>query len=152
MQSKDAISGSLAKAYVTIDGDRYEFMQMTNFDSSVNISIAEVPVLGKIMKGHKPGTGNGEWSATMYYNQPIFRTVMLEYKNTGVFPYFDIQVTNEDPTSSIGRQTVILKDCLFSGGVLSKFDVSTEALDEEISGTFDDFELPEKFSVLDGMQ
>ena len=66
--------------------------------------------------------------------------------------YFDIQVTNEDPTSAVGRQTIILKNCLFEGGILAKFDADSEYLDEDLSGTFDDWEMPEKFSLLEGMQ
>lgn len=79
------------------------------------------------------------------------RKMWLEYKNTGKLPTFDIQVTNEDPGASIGRQTIILKDCLSKGGVLAKFDTESEILDEELEGTFDDWEMPEQFSLLDGM-
>lgn len=151
MNAKDAVSGSLAKCFVTIDGNRYEFLQLKNFESNFNINIAEVPILGKIMKGHKATGGTGEWSGTAYYNQSIMRDLMVRYKTTGVFPYFDIQVTNEDPSTDLGRQTIILKDCLFEGGILAKFDADAEFLDEEIKGTFDDFEMPEKFKTIERM-
>lgn len=78
--------------------------------------------------------------------------MMLEYKRTGKLPRFDIQVTNEDPTASNGRQTIILKNCYFKGGILTKFDADAETLDEDIEGTFDDWEMPEKFNLLNGMQ
>ena len=65
---------------------------------------------------------------------------------------FDIQISNEDLTSSVGRQTVILKGCLLKGGILAKFDANADNLDEDIEGTFDDWELPETFSMLNGMQ
>ena len=61
-------------------------------------------------------------------------------------------MTNEDPTSSVGRQTVILKNCLTKGGILTKFDADAETLEEDIEGTFDDWEMPEKFSLVAGMQ
>lgn len=67
-------------------------------------------------------------------------------------PTFDIQVANEDPTASVGRQTIILKNCLTKGGILAKFDADAETLDEELEGTFDDWEMPETFSLLNGMQ
>jgi len=53
---------------------------------------------------------------------------------------------------SIGRQTVILKDCNLDGGILTKFDADAEYLDETIDFTFEDFEIPEKFSLLNGMR
>jgi len=152
MSAKDAVSGKLAECFVTIEGNRYNFMQIISFESSVKATISEVPVLGKIMKGHKLAGASGEWSGTAHYNQSIIREIMLKYKNTGIAEYFDIQVTNEDPTSSIGRQTVILKDCLSEGGILAKFDADAEYLDEELSGTFDDYEIPEKFSLIQGMK
>ena len=77
---------------------------------------------------------------------------MLRYKSTGEDVYFDIQVTNDDPTSAAGRQTVILKDCNIDGGVLAKFDADADYLDEEMSFTFEDFEIPERFVQLDGME
>ncbi len=80
------------------------------------------------------------------------RELMERFKKTGEDVYFDIQVTNEDPTSSVGRQTVILKDCNIDGGVLAKFDADGEYLDEDIDFTFEDFEIPEKFRMLAGMQ
>ena len=61
-------------------------------------------------------------------------------------------VTNEDPTSSVGRQTVILKDCNIDGGILAKFDADADYLDETLDFTFEDFEIPEKFNMLPGMR
>lgn len=151
MNAKDAISAPLAKAFMTIEGNRYEFIQLIEFKSKLKIKIGEVAILGKTMKGHKPTIATGEWSAKAYFNQSIFRKAMYNYKKTGIFPYFEIQVTNEDPSSAIGRQTVILKDCLIDGGVLAQLDANGDFLEEDLAGTYDDFEIPEKFSVLEGM-
>ena len=77
--------------------------------------------------------------------------MMERYKNTGVDVYFDIQITNEDPTSASGRQTVILKDCNIDSALLAKFDADAEYLDEDMDFTFEDFEIVEVFNHLDGM-
>ena len=77
--------------------------------------------------------------------------MMERYKNTGVDVYFDIQITNEDPTSAAGRQTVILKDCNIDSALLAKFDADAEYLDEDMDFTCEDFEMPEVFNHLDGM-
>ena len=65
--------------------------------------------------------------------------------------YFDIQITNEDTTSAVGRQTIILKDCNLDGGTIAKFDATSKFLDEDYSFTFEDWEMPEKFKMLSGM-
>lgn len=152
MDAFDAISGSRASAFVTIGNERYCFMQLTKFEAKMEITLTEVSILGKTGKGNKPSGWKGSWSGTAHYNQSIFRKLMLEYKRTGSMPSFDIQVTNEDPTSSVGRQTVILRNCLSKGGILAKFDAGSETLDEELEGTFDDFEIPETFGLLAGMK
>ena len=76
---------------------------------------------------------------------------MANFKDTGADVYFDIQVTNEDPTSTVGKQTVILKDCNIDGGILAKFDADADYLDEDMDFTFEDFSIKDKFGNLTGM-
>ncbi|QVY60930.1 phage tail tube protein [Cytobacillus gottheilii] len=152
MNAKDAVSASLAECFVTIDGNRYNFMQAINLEASIEKSKSEVPILGRTGRGNKSTGWTGSGSATFHYNTSIFRELLYRFKETGEDIYFDMQVTNEDPTSSVGRQTVILKDCNIDGGILTKFDADAEYLDEDLDFTFDDFEIPEKFTLLPGMQ
>ena len=153
-QGKDEVRGQeVDEPLMTQDtSNRYCFMQLINFESNFEITIAEVARLGAGGKGNKPTGWKGTWSGTAHYNQSVFRKMWLEYKKTGILPTFDIQITNEDPTSSVGRQTVILKNCLSKGGILAKFDADAEILDEDLEGTYDDFEMPEPFSLLSGMK
>lgn len=152
MNAMDAPAGSLASAYFTIGGKRLNLMQLTSFESNMDIKIKELGILGKSGKGNKPGGWTGTWKATAYYNQSALREYWLEYKRSGRLPTFDIQVANEDPSTCVGRQTIILKECLAKGGTLAKFDVDSETLTEDIEGTFDDWEMPESFSLIDGME
>ena len=87
----------------------------------------------------------------MHYNQSVIRQMMVDFKDTGEDVYFDIQVTNDDPASDAGRQTLIFLDCNIDGGILAKFDADGEYLDEEVDFTFEDFKMPEKFAALNGM-
>ena len=151
MNGKDTVSASLAQCYITIEGTRYNFMQAINLEATLEKNKTEVPILGKTGKGNKATGWTGSGSATFHYNQSIFRDLLLRYKNTGEDIYFDRQVTNEDPTAAVGRQTVILKSCNIDGGTLAKFDADGEYLDEDMDFTFEDFEIPEKFSLLSGM-
>jgi len=152
MNAKDAVSASLAKCFVTIEGNRYEFMQAINLEASMEKNKTQVPILGKTGKGNKSNGWSGSGNATFHYNTGIFRNLLKKYKDTGEDIYFDIQITNEDPSSAVGRQTVILKDCNLDGGIIAKFDADAEYLDESIDFTFEDFEIPETFSNLTGMQ
>lgn len=151
MNAKDAVSASLAECFVTISGNRFNFMQAINLEAKIEKTKSEIPILGKTGKGNKSTGWKGTGSATFHYNTSIFRELLYKFKETGEDVYFDIQVTNEDATSSVGRQTVILKGCNIDGGTLTKFDAGSEYLDEDMDFTFEDFEIPEKFTALAGM-
>ena len=152
MNAKDAVSASLAECFVTIEGNRYNFMQAINLEASIEKTKSEIPILGRTGKGNKTTGWKGSGSAPFHYNTSIFRELLYRYKETGQDVYFDIQITKEDPTSSVGRQTIVLKDCNVDGGILAKFDADAEYLDEDLDFTFEDWEMPEQFSHLQGMQ
>lgn len=152
MEARDALAGSQASCYVTIDGRRYKFLQMTEFSATYKPNITDVPILGRVNKGHKTVGGSGEFSGKAHYNQSILRKVMKTYQDTGYIPELEIQIENEDASSSVGRQSTILKGCLLDSVVVAKFAAGENLLDEDISGTFDKFELPEQFNELEGMR
>lgn len=152
MQARDAVSGSLAQCYVTIEGNRYNFMQAINLEATFEKNKTEVPILGRTGKGNKATGWKGTGSATFHFNTSIFRKLALRYQQTGEDVYFDIQVTNEDPTSSVGLQTIILRDCNLDSTILAKFDADAEYLDEDMDFTFESFEMPQAFTDLSGMR
>jgi hypothetical protein len=151
LNSRDTIAAPLAECFVTIDGNRYNFLQAINLEARFEKKKTEIPILGKTGRGNKAAGWSGTGSATFHYNTSIFRELAYRYKETGEDVYFEIQVTNEDRTSTIGRQTIILKNCNLDGGILAKFDADADLLDEQMDFTFDDFEIPEKFKLIDGM-
>jgi hypothetical protein len=151
MRGKDAISAKLAECFVTVNTKRYNFMQMISLETRFAKNKITVPILGKTGEGNKSTGWSGTGSATCHYNQSIMRQLAIDYKNTGEDTYFEIQVTNEDPTSKAGRQTLVYLDCNFDNLILSKFNADGEYLDEDMDFTFEDFKMPESFSLLAGM-
>ena len=121
-------------------------------EAKVDKTKTTVPRLGAIMDGHKSVGMEGTFSGTAHYNQSVMRQALLDYKNTGEDTYFEMQITNDDPGSAAGRQTIVLYDCNTDGGILAKFDADGETLDEELEGTFDDFDMPESFKKLMGFE
>lgn len=151
MNAKDAVSAKLAECFATIEGNRYLLMQAKKFEAKFDKEKKKISILGKTGQGNKTTSWSGTGSMTIYHNTPIFNELMLKFKNTGVDIYFDIQVSNDDPTSAAGRQTMIFKGCNIDGGVLASFDADGDSLEQDIDFTFEDFEMPEKFKLLDGM-
>ena len=150
MKGRDTVFAGLAQCFVTIEGRRYNFMQAINLEAKFEKNKIKVPILGKTGKGNKASGWSGTGSATFHYNTSIFRELMVRYKDTGEDVYFEIQISNEDPTSAVGRQTMILMDCNTDGGILAKFDADGDYLEEEMNFTFEDFKMPETFRHLDG--
>lgn len=150
MKGKDTLAAKMAECFITVGTRRYNFMQMIDMEVTIEKTKAAVPRLGAVMVGHKTCGMEGKFSGTAHYNQSVMRQAMLDYKNTGIDPTFEMQISNDDPASAAGRQSVILYDCTTDGGVLAKFDADGEYLDEEIEGTFDDFAIPETFMELAG--
>lgn len=151
MLGKDAVSAKLAECYVTIDGRRYNFMQMIDCEFNFEKGKIAISILGKTGVGNKATGWTGTFSGTMHYVQSVMRQLLVKYKDTGEDTYFDIQITNDDPTSAVGRQTMVFTGCNTDGGILAKFDANGDTLDESIDGTFEDFKMPEQFTLLPGM-
>jgi len=151
MNARDAVSASLAECYVTIGETRYHFMQAIDLEAVIERTKQEIPILGQTGRGNKATGWKGKGRATFHYNTSIFREIMYRFKSKREDVYFDIQISNEDPTSAAGRQTVVLKGCNINSGILAKFDADAEFLSEELDFTFEDFEIPETFTLLEGM-
>ena len=102
MNAKDTVSAALAECFVTIGEKRYSFMQAINLEAKFEREKSTVPILGRTGRGNKSTGWKGTGKAAFHYNTSIFRELMYRYKSTGEDVYFDIQVTNDDPTSRRG--------------------------------------------------
>ncbi|MCF6464204.1 phage tail tube protein [Clostridium sp. Cult1] len=145
MRAEDAISGKLGKAFATINGEVHEMLYLKNIEATAEKNKVEVPVLGRTGTQHKAGGWSGTGTATVYYATSKFRELMLEYIKTGKDTYFDILIENDDPTSNIGQQTTILKGVNLDSVIMAKLDVESETLDEDISFTYNDVDITNKF-------
>ena len=150
MMARDTIQAPLAQCVCKIGTKRYNFMQMINLEADFDKTKSKVPILGKTGKGNKSSGWEGTGSATLHYNQSVFRKMMEHYKDTGEDMYFDVIIRNYDPTSAAGGQTVTLIGVNLDSIVLAKFDADGEYLDEDADFTIEDFTIGETFKSLDG--
>lgn len=146
-RAQDAISGQEGRAYATINGRVEEMFYVKTLEATVEKQKTEIKTLGRRGVQHKANGWSGTGSMTMYYATTMFRQMMLDYMKTGKDVYFDIQIVNEDPTSSIGRQTVVLKNVNLNSVIIAKVDTESEILEEDIEFTFDGVELLDNFAA-----
>ncbi len=145
LRAKDTINGALGTCFAIIDGNRYEIMQAKNVEAKVEKTKSEIPILGLTSKQHKAGGWNGTGTMEVYYISSLFRQIMLEYMKNGVDTYFELLITNEDPTSATGKQTVLLKGVNINSMAITKLDIEKDALDETMTFTFNDADLLDVF-------
>ena len=153
MLARNAVSAKMAECYITIEGNRYNFMSAIDLEATFEKNKTEIPILGRMNRGHKATGSAITGKAKFHFNTSIWRELAYRFQETGEDIYFEMQITNEDITASdIGRQTIILCDCNLDSTLLVAFDAdSDDVLTEEIDFTAERFELPEKFTNMDGM-
>ncbi len=153
MQARNAVSAKMAECYITIEGKRYNFMSAINVEVTFEKNKTEVPILGRMTKGHKATSATITGSAEFHLNTSIWRELAYRFQQTGEDLYFDMQITNNDPTATdVGKQTIILYDCNFDSVTLAAFDAdSDDSLTETIEFTAERFEMPVKFKMMAGV-
>ena len=147
MPANDAPSAKLATCFVTKGDQRFAMLMAKDFEAKANLESIKVPALGRMVNGYKSGSMDIKFSMTIYHCTEIFDEIVEEYKNTGVMPTFDIQVTNEDPATSVGKSSKIYTGCILDSEVLlSMFDADGELIEQSIEGYAQDFTRPEKYT------
>ncbi|WP_028988030.1 phage tail tube protein [Thermicanus aegyptius] len=147
----DAISGKQARAYATINGRVEELFYARSLEATIEKNKVDVPVLGKTNTPQRSAGWKGSGTLTIYYVTSIFRQLMVEYVKTGRDFWFDLQIVNEDPQSSTGKQTVLLRGCNLDSVTIAKFDAtSDDMLEEELPFTFSDADLLDQFNTITG--
>ena len=154
LKAGDTISGQEAVARMTIKNDDgtssvEDMFYAKNLEATATFNKTAVRTLCKRGEQHKPNSWTGSGSMTIYYATSLFRKMAISYIKKGKPVYFDIVVENSDPGSTIGTQTVVLKNCSLDSSVLAKFDVDTDVLDESMNFTFDDVDMLDEFVAPD---
>lgn len=115
--SKDTINGAEGSVVVTRNGRNYVIAGMRNIRPIAGIQSQDMRVIGtrkvqdKLNGAKLTGTGN------VYYGFDLFRDMALNYVNNGVMEEFDIQITNSDPSTSLGTQIMAYYGCHLTGDI-----------------------------------
>lgn len=152
MNAKDAVSAKLASCYITSEGNRYLLMQAKNVEVKYDKEKQEVAILGRTTKGNKTNGGKITGSCTIYHNTDIFTEMIAKYQDTGEDLYFDMVITNDDPSSAAGDRSVTISDCNIDGATIASFDAEGEFLEQDIDFTAERFDIAKAFRILNGMQ
>lgn len=141
----DTLSGKEARAYANINGRNIALFYLKKVEAKIKKNKKGMNVLGNRAEQYKATGWSGSGTMTLYYITSEFRALMLDYIKTGKDTYFDLTFVNDDPSSDVGVQTVILKRCNLDEIPITLIDVDNEALEEDLTFTFSDVDMPDKF-------
>jgi Protein of unknown function (DUF2001). len=146
LHAGDIISGREGKVTFNINGNIEDGAYVKQLDASFEKQKSEINVLGRRSTQSKTTGWTGSGSMTLYLVSSVFREMAAKYAKTGKDTYFTVTIENEDATSTIGNQTVVLYNCNIDSVVLAKIDVDNTELEEDFDFTFDDFEILNSFT------
>lgn len=115
--AKDTVNGAEGKIFVTIDGKNMEVACMRNITTNAEIQSNDMRVIGTRTIQNKNNGAKLTGTGNIYYGTNLFTDMVLQYIQTGVMPEFDIQITNNDPATSIGTQSMAYYGCTLTGTI-----------------------------------
>jgi len=144
----DTISSHEGKAYITINGQNRELFEISSLTAQIDLIIQERRMLGHRMTQHKVVGATGTGSMTMYFMNSEMLKQAIDYIRSGQFRGFKLQVKNEDPASTIGKQEVVLLNVIPASIPVSIIDdQSDDPITFDTDFTFDDIENLESFKL-----
>ena len=149
LNAADTIAGKDGRAYAKINGNNEEMYFAKSIVIKLSRNKSLINSIGKHLSGHKATGGEGTGTMTLYYLSPLFRDLMAEWAKSGRDVYFDMVMTNADPNSAAGEQTILVKGVNLDEVTLAQLDASTDdALEEEITFTIEGFEYLKPFDKI----
>jgi len=143
---RDTLNGASGKAVVTVNGQIKELFGAKKVQTQAEIATSDMKVVGTKKIQKKPAGVTQTGTMTIYYGTPLFLDMLAQYIRQGRMPYFTFQTTNNDPTTTVGVQTVAYYNCKLSGTIpLSVLDADVDMLTMDISFTYEDFEILSAF-------
>lgn len=143
---RDALNGKQGSAFMTINGQNIEMFNMKKFQSDAEFQESDFKVVGTTLVQKKTTGVTLTGTMTIYYGTPHFLRLLQEYLKTGRLPYFMLQITNEDPATSVGTQTVVLYNVKLQKLPVAMLDADADWLEEEVGFSYTNIEVLNYFN------
>ena len=115
--ARDTLNGAEGSIVVTRNRKNYTVACMRNIQTNAEIQSNDMRVIGTRTIQDKPNGAKLTGTGNIYYGTNLWTDMVLEYIQTGVMPEFDIQITNNDPTTTVGSQVMAYYGCHLTGTV-----------------------------------
>lgn len=143
---RDALNGKQGSAFMTIDGQNIEMFNMKKFQSDAEFQETDFKVVGTTLVQKKTTGVTLTGTMTIYYGTPHFLRLLQEYLKTGRLPYFMLQITNDDPATSVGTQTVVLYNVKLQKLPVAMLNADADFLEMEVGFSYTNIEVLNYFN------
>ena len=145
--AKDTVNGAEGSVVVTRNGRNYVIAGMRNIRPTGNIQSEKMRVIGTRKIQDKPNGVELTGAGNIYYGFDLFREMALNYIHTGVMEEFDIQITNNDPTTSLGTQVMAYYGCHLTGEIpLSILNSDETMMNYDFNFAYTDVQMLQSFN------
>lgn len=142
----DALNGKQGSAFMTLNGQNIEMFNMKKFQSDAEFQETDFKVVGTTLVQKKTTGVSLTGTMTIYYGTPHFLRLLQEYLKTGRLPYFTLQITNDDPATSVGTQTVVLYNVKLQKLPVAQLDADADFLEMEVGFSYTNIEVLNYFN------
>lgn len=143
----DTIAADEGIAYITINGQNRELFELQSIRAQIDLIVQERRMFGHKMTQHKVVGATGTGSATLYFMNSEHLNNAIQYIKTGKIAPIKVQIKNEDPQSTVGKQEVVLMNVIFATVPAAAVEESDDPLTFDTDFTFDDIENLESFQL-----
>lgn len=143
---RDALNGKQGSAFMTIGGQNIEMFNIKKFQSDAEFQETDFKVVGTTLVQKKTTGVTLTGTMTIYYGTPHFLRLLQEYLKTGRLPYFTLQITNDDPATSVGTQTVVLYNVKLQKLPVAMLDADADFLEMEVGFSYTNIEVLNYFN------
>lgn len=141
----DTVNGGQGLVQMDIEGNLETLFQVKDVEAFLEKNKESLPVAGTHWEHSKLKSIKGTGSCTMYHITSAFIKLAQRLAKEGKDFEFDMIITNDDKNSSVGKQTIVLRNCNMDKILVAKFDTDSAALEEEFDFTFMDMDLLDEF-------
>ena len=146
LKAGDAISGKEGYLYAVIDNVQQQVAECKSITAKITKNKTEFKALGYRGTQHKATGWTGTGTLVIHYVTSKFAKMMIDYAKNGKDTYFQLNIINDDPTSSVGRQLVTLGAVNLDEAEIAKLDTEAQFLDQSMNFTFSDVDMISEFN------
>lgn len=142
---QNLVNGAEGTVYLQKDNEMIPLLNIRTITASVSKEKETKKVIGSKVARNRLSGYTFSGTMNIYYCSSYFTKQLRDDIKNGTNTTFTLIVTNEDPASSIGRQSIALYNVDIDSHDILAIDIDASDMNSDIPFTFDDFEILEAF-------